>query len=94
MHTAYSPNVAGDSAAVLNGRHLDLAIFQTALLKIPLLNFQVFSCVMAFKAILFFTLLILEKNAPANVHLVATVSHIAEKKIEKQEKKRKEPEKV
>lgn len=42
LHTAYSPNVAGDSAAVLNGRHLDLADFQTALLKIPLLNFQVF----------------------------------------------------
>lgn len=61
MHTAYSPNGAGDPAAVLNGRHLDLAIFQTALLKIPLLNFQVFSRVMAFKAIFFFTLLILEK---------------------------------
>jgi len=41
LHTAYSPDAAGDPAAVLNGTHLDLAIFQTALWKIPLLSFQV-----------------------------------------------------
>lgn len=88
MHTAYSPNGAGDPAAVLNGRHLDLAIFQTALLKIPLLNFQVFSRVMAFKAIFFLHYWSL-KNASANVHLVATVFHTEKKKNKNHERKSK-----
>lgn len=91
LHTAYSPNVAGDSAAVLNGRHLDLAISQTAVAKDSLAkSSSLFLCVCWWLLKQFFIDFLLDywslnETRLRNVRLVATVFH--------REKKKKNPKK-